>query len=279
MRYKGNEMKSQKEERPPALTPPLAWEGTSRYQWLPGSPLPLYRTSPWRAAQRLARIGICPLSIQLLSPPLSRAFSVGLQWRKRCFYCIYRSQPETEKSCTAGDGDILYSRRRRCLVWPETEMTCTAWDGDVSYGRRWLLTLVWVDGIQPYWYIHIYTDLVALLDRLQSSFSSITSWTGYEPSACYNLYSRILYLYLTIKSLKNPYPLTTILVHQLQHHHHQSLYIITFLISSTPNMSNKIFTSGHCYVPKLTEETCPICKHTIRWVLIAKISYNIVTRV
>jgi len=73
-------MKSQKEERPPALTPPLAWAGTSRHQWLPGSPLPLYRTSPWRAAQRLARVGICPLSIQLLSPPLSRAFSAGLSF-------------------------------------------------------------------------------------------------------------------------------------------------------------------------------------------------------
>jgi hypothetical protein len=44
-------------------------------------------------------------------------------------------------------------------------------------------------------------------------------------------------------------------------------------------MSNKTFTSGHCYVPKLTEETWPICKHTIRGVLIAKITYNIVTRV
>ena len=70
-------MKSQK-GRPPALTPPPAWAGTSRHPWLPGSPSPLYRTSPERAAQILARVGICPLSIPLLSPPLSRAFSAGL---------------------------------------------------------------------------------------------------------------------------------------------------------------------------------------------------------
>jgi len=41
-------------------------------------------------------------------------------------YCIYRSLPETEvswpeaeMSCMVGDGDVLYGRRRRCLVWPE----------------------------------------------------------------------------------------------------------------------------------------------------------------
>ena len=37
---------------------------------------------------------------------------------------------------SAGDGDDLYSRRRRCLVWPDTEMSCMAGDGDVLYGRR-----------------------------------------------------------------------------------------------------------------------------------------------
>ena len=36
------------------------------------------------------------------------------------------------------------------------------------------MTLVRADGVQPYWYVHIYTGLVALLDRIQSSFSSIT---------------------------------------------------------------------------------------------------------
>jgi len=51
-------------------------------------------------------------------------------------YCIYRSQPETEMSCTAGGGDVLYSRRRRCFVWPQTEMSCMASDGYVLYGRR-----------------------------------------------------------------------------------------------------------------------------------------------
>ena len=26
---------------------------------------------------------------------------------------------ETEVSCMAGDGDVSYGRRQRCLVWPE----------------------------------------------------------------------------------------------------------------------------------------------------------------
>ena len=61
-------------ERPPAPTPPFVLAGTSRHQWLPGSPSPLYRTSPWRAAQRLACVSTCPLSIPLLSPTLPERF-------------------------------------------------------------------------------------------------------------------------------------------------------------------------------------------------------------
>jgi len=38
----------------------------------------------------------------------------GLSQRRRCLV-----QPETEMTCMAGDGDVLYGRRRRCLVWPE----------------------------------------------------------------------------------------------------------------------------------------------------------------
>jgi len=60
-------------------------------------------------------------------------------------------------------------------------MSRMAGDSDVSYGRRSLLTLVRADGIQPYWYVHIYTGLVALLDRSQSSFSSIIISTPYIP--------------------------------------------------------------------------------------------------
>jgi len=75
-KYKGNGMKSRR-ARWFLLLRPL-WGGTSRRQWPPGSPSPLYRTCPWRAAQRLARVGICPLSILWPSAPLSRASSVGL---------------------------------------------------------------------------------------------------------------------------------------------------------------------------------------------------------
>jgi len=76
-------------------------------------------------------------------------------------------------------------------------------------------------------YSYIY-GLVALLDYIQSSFSIITIWTGYEPGARYNFYFTILN-----KSLKTPNPLTTIPAHQPQHHHHLSPSIVTFLTSST----------------------------------------------
>jgi len=91
---------------------------------------------------------------------------------------------------------------------------------------------------------------------------------------------KILYLYLTIKSLKNPYPLTTIPAHQPQHHHNPSLSIVTFLTSSTlKHMSNETFKTDHGNVPKLTEENNPVWKQKIRGVLIAKKAYNIVTSV
>jgi len=32
---------------------------------------------------------------------------------------------------SAGDGDVSYGWRRRCLIWPETEMSHMAGDGDV----------------------------------------------------------------------------------------------------------------------------------------------------
>jgi len=90
---------------------------------------------------------------------------------------------------------------------------------------------------------------------------------------------KILYLYLTLKSLKNPNPLTTIPAHQPQHHHHRSLYIVTFLTSSTLNMSNETFKTDHGNVPKLTEEKYPVWKQKIHRVLIAKKAYSIVTGV
>jgi len=37
--------------------------------------------------------------------------SCSTVYNKRGEYRIYRSQPETEMSCTAGDGDVLYGRR------------------------------------------------------------------------------------------------------------------------------------------------------------------------
>jgi hypothetical protein len=181
--------------------------------------------------------------------------------------------------CTAGDRHGMYGPIWWCLVSPDKVISCMAWDGDVPYGWSWLLTLVWADGIQPYWYFHTYTGLVALLDTVQSSFLNITSSTGYEPSASYNLYSKILYLYVTIFSFKNPNPLTTISAHQPQHHQHHSLYIVTFLSSFTLNMLNESYMSGHHYVRKLTEETYPMGKQKMHWLLIAMKAYMIGTGV
>jgi hypothetical protein len=87
----------------------------------------------------------------------------------------------------------------------------------------------------------------------------------------------MLYLYLTIKSLKNPNLLTTILVYQLQHHHHLSPSIVSFQTSSTLNMSNETFKTTHGNVPKLSEENYPVWNQKIHQVLIAKKAYNIVT--
>jgi hypothetical protein len=120
---------------------------------------------------------------------------------------------------------------------------------------------------------------VAHLDRIQLSFSIVTISTGYEPGTHYNLYSKILYMYLTIKSLKNPNPLTTIPAHQPQHHHDQLLFIITFLTSFTLNRSKETCNTSHGTVPKLTEAYFSIWKQKIHQVLIAKKAFNTVTSV
>jgi len=75
-------------------------------------------------------------------------------------YCIYKSQPEmsivcpeTEMSCMAGDGDVLYGRRRRCLVWPETEMSrmagddCWLWYELMAFSRT--CTFIYILALWP----------------------------------------------------------------------------------------------------------------------------------
>jgi len=58
----------------------LFWAGIPRHQWPPGSPSLLVHISLWRAAERLSPVGICPLSIPSLLPPLSRASCAGLSF-------------------------------------------------------------------------------------------------------------------------------------------------------------------------------------------------------
>jgi hypothetical protein len=77
IQYNGTRMKSWRARRLFLLCP--LWVGPSQYQWAPGSPSLLYdHTSPWGAALRVTRVSICPLSILLLSPPVSLSFSAGL---------------------------------------------------------------------------------------------------------------------------------------------------------------------------------------------------------
>jgi len=68
----------------------------------------------------------------------------------------------------------IYGQRLWYLVWPEMLMSWMGENCDDSYGQRLLRTLIWADGILLYLHFHIYILLVALLDRIQSSISSIT---------------------------------------------------------------------------------------------------------
>jgi len=63
---------------PASRAPPLAWAGTSRRPWLPGSPSPPGRISPWKTAQISAHAGICPFSILCPFLPPSRALPAVL---------------------------------------------------------------------------------------------------------------------------------------------------------------------------------------------------------
>jgi hypothetical protein len=118
-------------KKPPALTPPPVWAGTSRHQWPPGSPSPLYRTFPWRAAQRLARVGICPLSTLLLSPPPFRAFFADLSTS-----CI------GERAVPASGPPSCLRRRTtsicRHLGVRTVSSTCSLARARTSVGRTWL---------------------------------------------------------------------------------------------------------------------------------------------
>jgi len=86
--------------------------------------------------------------------------------------------PETEKSRMAGDCDVSYGRRKGCLIWPETVMSRMAGDNCWLWYRLMALSCTCT---------LIYIGLVALWDRIHSSFSSITISTGYEPGYCYYL--------------------------------------------------------------------------------------------
>jgi len=68
-------------------------------------------------------------------------------------YSIHRSPPEM--SHMAGDRDVSYGWRPRCLVWLETGMFRMAGDRDVLFGWGWWC-LIWtemtVDCCTSWWY-------------------------------------------------------------------------------------------------------------------------------
>jgi len=106
---------------------------------------------------------------------------------------MYRSQWEV---CYRAEyRDVAYGQRQGYLVCPETAKSCTPGDQYVMYGQKqWYLVSLdlTVDSGTGWchWAIHVLVyiciGLVALLDRIQLSFSILTILTGYEPGANYN---------------------------------------------------------------------------------------------
>ena len=106
----------------------------------------------------------------------------------------------------------------------------------------------------------IYIGLVTLLDRIQSSFSSITILTGYEPGARYNLYSKYSIYILQLrasKTLNHPRPslfvtvATAAYTHtKIQHHHcHHLLHTAT---TSTLTITTKTSKNDYRVIAKPT---------------------------
>jgi len=118
---------------------------------------------------------------------------------------------QTEVSCIAGLTEILSGRKLRCLVWQVTVMVCIAGD------NCWLLY-----GLMAFscTCTLIYIGLVALVDRIQSSFPDLYYLNRLWVRHWIKCLLRIFCLYLPMKWLKIPQPHTTIPAHQLQYNHH-----------------------------------------------------------
>jgi hypothetical protein len=164
---------------------------------------------------------------------------------------------QTDLSCEAHGTDI----HATCILHSDVSDTlcgvycCINWS-EPMYGRRgWL---VWEAGRLLYRSIHrwVHTHshlydyiygLVALLDGIQSSFSSITISTGYEPGTHYNLYHEFS-IYISWSSrasriLKYVQPSLSVTVAtavykltKTQYHHHRipTSATSTFAMGSEP---------------------------------------------
>jgi hypothetical protein len=78
------------------------------------------------AVMRIALFHSFHLVLFLALRCITRGGSIAYTGLSRRWRCLV--QPEVERSCTVGDGDVMYSQRQRCLVWPETVMSHMAGD-------------------------------------------------------------------------------------------------------------------------------------------------------
>jgi len=112
-------------------------------------------------------------------------------------------------------------------------------------------------------YTFIYIGLVALLDNIQSSFSSITISTGYEPGARYNLYYEYS-IYISrsraSKTLNHPRPSLFVTVatagpahkHTKTQHHHHRHHLLHTATTSTFTMRTETFKNDYRVIAKPT---------------------------
>ena len=142
------------------------------------------------------------------------------------------------------------------VAWGESCMTgdCSRLEGSIHRCVR----------MHSHLYSYIY-GLVALLNNVQSSFSSITIGTGYEPGARYNLY----YEYCIFispsrasKTLNHPWPSLFVTVataapkHTATQHHHHHYHLVHTSTTSIFTLCTEIITNNYQVIAKLTSFSC-----------------------
>jgi len=139
-----------------------------------------------------------------------------------------------------------------CMAGGESRMTgdCSRPEGSIHRCER----------MHSHLYSYIY-GLVALLDNIQSSFSSITISTGYEPGARYDLYYEYSIYILqprASKTLNHPRPslfvtvATAVHKHPKTQHHHHRHHLPHSATMSTFKMFTESFKNDYRVITKPT---------------------------